>query len=71
VNHFIPLEDCRDAISPMRVLHVAVSEGEVARTGPLMPLVDAELTADQRHATGSAARLLAQAEARFVQTSMQ
>jgi dihydrodipicolinate synthase/N-acetylneuraminate lyase len=71
VNHFIPLEDCRDAISPMRVLHVAVSEGEVARTGPLMPLVDAELTADQRHAVANAARALAQAEARFVQTSMQ
>jgi dihydrodipicolinate synthase/N-acetylneuraminate lyase len=69
VNYFIPLEDCRDAISPMRVLHVAVSEGEVARTGPLMPLVDAELTADQRHAVANAARPLAQAEARLVQTS--
>ena len=71
VKYFIPLEDCRDAISPMRVLHVAVSEGEVARTGPLMPLVDAELSADQRHATGHAARHLAQAEARFVQASKQ
>ena len=70
-NYFIPLEDCRDAISPMRVLHAAVSEGEVARTGPLMPLVDAELTADQRHAVANAARALAQAEARLVQTSMQ
>jgi dihydrodipicolinate synthase/N-acetylneuraminate lyase len=71
VKYFIPLEDCRDAISPMRVLHVAVSEGEVAHMGPLMPLVDAELTADQRHAVGEATRHLAQAEARLVQTLKQ
>jgi dihydrodipicolinate synthase/N-acetylneuraminate lyase len=62
VSHFIPLEDCRDSISPLRVLHCAVSDGEVARTGPLMPLIDAELTPTQRLAVRDAARDLVRAE---------
>ncbi len=36
---FLPLEDVRDAISPMRVLHAAVELASVARTGPLQPFV--------------------------------
>ncbi len=34
---FMPLEDLRDAISPLRVLHAAVHLAGVAETGPLLP----------------------------------
>jgi dihydrodipicolinate synthase/N-acetylneuraminate lyase len=36
---FLPLEDLRNEISPIRVLHEAVELAGVAKTGPLMPLV--------------------------------
>lgn len=36
---FIPLEDCRDALSPIRVLHEAVRLCELADTGPVLPLL--------------------------------
>jgi dihydrodipicolinate synthase/N-acetylneuraminate lyase len=36
---FIPLEDLRDALSPIRVLHEAVRLGEIADTGPILPLL--------------------------------
>jgi len=36
---FIPLEDLRDAHSPIRVLHEAVRLGEIADTGPMLPLL--------------------------------
>ncbi len=34
---FMPLEDLRDAISPLRVLHAAVHLAGIADTGPLLP----------------------------------
>jgi dihydrodipicolinate synthase/N-acetylneuraminate lyase len=36
---FIPLEDLRDALSPIRVLHEAVRLAEIADTGPILPLL--------------------------------
>ena len=36
---FLPLEDLRNAISPIRVLHHAVAEAGIAQTGPLMPFL--------------------------------
>ena len=38
---FRPLEDLRNAISPIRVLHRAVAGAGIADTGPLLPLLDA------------------------------
>jgi dihydrodipicolinate synthase/N-acetylneuraminate lyase len=36
---YIPLEDCRDAHSPIRVLHEAVRLAGIADTGPMLPLL--------------------------------
>ena len=36
---FIPLEDLRDARSPIRVLHEAVRLAGIAETGPILPLL--------------------------------
>lgn len=36
---FIPLEDLRDALSPIRVLHEAVRLAELADSGPILPLL--------------------------------
>ncbi len=50
---FLPLEDLRNAYSPIRVLHHAVAEAGIASTGPLPPLLsdlDAELVARIRQA---------------------
>ncbi len=38
---FLPLEDCRDAWNPAKVLHHAVELAGVARTGPLLPFLSA------------------------------
>lgn len=36
---FLSLEDLRDGISPLRVLHTAVEQAGIARTGPLSPFL--------------------------------
>jgi len=36
---FLPLEDCRDAHHPVRVLHEAVRLGGIADMGPVLPLL--------------------------------
>jgi dihydrodipicolinate synthase/N-acetylneuraminate lyase len=36
---YLPLEDLRDALSPIRVLHEAVRLAEIADTGPILPLL--------------------------------
>ncbi|MGV3485107.1 MAG: dihydrodipicolinate synthase family protein [Planctomycetaceae bacterium] len=36
---FVPLEDLRNEINPIRVLHEAVAIAGIAQTGPLLPLV--------------------------------
>src|SRR3546814_9602134 len=38
-THYLGLEDCRDEISPIRVLHDAVTLAGVADMGPMLPLV--------------------------------
>lgn len=44
---FQPLEDLRNSINPIRVLHAAVSLSGIADTGPLIPLLS-EIDADDR-----------------------
>ena len=36
---FIPLEDLRDGLSPIRVLHEAVSLAGIADMGPILPML--------------------------------
>ena len=36
---FLPLEDCRDAYNPVRVLHEAVTLAGIADMGPVLPLM--------------------------------
>jgi dihydrodipicolinate synthase/N-acetylneuraminate lyase len=36
---FLPLEDCRDAFSPIRVLHDAVTLAGIADMGPMLPML--------------------------------
>ncbi len=38
-SNFIPLEDLRDGISPLRVLHEAVRLGGICDTGPMLPFL--------------------------------
>jgi len=38
-RHFLPLEDLRDAHSPLRILHAAVDLAGIAPTGPLLPFL--------------------------------
>ncbi|QDV69367.1 5-dehydro-4-deoxyglucarate dehydratase [Rosistilla carotiformis] len=37
---FLPLEDLRNGINPIRVLHQAVASAGIAQTGPQIPLLD-------------------------------
>jgi dihydrodipicolinate synthase/N-acetylneuraminate lyase len=66
---YMPLEDLRDSLSPIRVLHEAVSLAQIAQMGPLLPMlsnlgaqhhaalrdVAAKLAADDREHVGMAA----------------
>ncbi|MBM3570882.1 MAG: dihydrodipicolinate synthase family protein [Alphaproteobacteria bacterium] len=45
-QRYIPLEDLRDEMSPIRVLHDAVMLAGVANTGPILPLLS-NLSAEQ------------------------
>jgi dihydrodipicolinate synthase/N-acetylneuraminate lyase len=54
---FEPLEDLRNAISPIRVLHEAVAGAGIAATGPLLPLLD-PVEEEHRPAIGAAAKAL-------------
>lgn len=38
-EHFLPMEDLRDAWGPDRVLHEAVSAADIAETGPVLPFL--------------------------------
>jgi dihydrodipicolinate synthase/N-acetylneuraminate lyase len=44
---FLPLEDCRDGFSPIRVLHDAVTLAGIADMGPILPMLS-NLPPDQR-----------------------
>ena len=50
---FLPLEDCRDSYSPIRVLHDAVTLSAIADMGPILPLLSA--TPHEYHAPIAAA----------------
>ncbi len=54
---FKPLEDLRNAIHPIRVLHEAVDGAGIARTGPLLPLLS-HVDAKDKPAIAAAARAL-------------
>jgi dihydrodipicolinate synthase/N-acetylneuraminate lyase len=54
---YIPLEDCRDELSPIRVLHEAVTLAGIADMGPILPLLS-NLDAEHHARVGAAAREL-------------
>lgn len=56
---FRPLEDLRNALSPIRVLHEAVRLAGIANTGPLIPLLTNLDEKDHAAVGDAAARLLA------------
>lgn len=56
---YMPLEDCRDAISPIRVLHDAVTLSGVADMGPMLPLLTGLEAAERRRVEPVAKKLLA------------
>ena len=58
---FEPLEDLRNRISPIRVLHEAVAAAGIAATGPLQPLLD-DVETVHRPAIAAAARALRAAD---------
>ncbi|MBC8325320.1 MAG: dihydrodipicolinate synthase family protein [Verrucomicrobia subdivision 3 bacterium] len=54
---FEPLEDFRNAIHPIRVLHAAVAEAGIADTGPILPLLN-DVNRDERAKIAQAAKTL-------------
>jgi dihydrodipicolinate synthase/N-acetylneuraminate lyase len=56
---FEPLEDLRNTISPIRVLHEAVAGAGIATTGPLLPLLDPVEEAHRPAIAAAAKALLA------------
>lgn len=58
---FKPLEDLRDAINPIRVLHQAVDSAGIADTGPLLPLLS-NVGPEHEPAIAAAARALLEAD---------
>jgi dihydrodipicolinate synthase/N-acetylneuraminate lyase len=59
---FLPLEDLRDAWGPARVLHTAVEQVGIGRTGAIPPFVS-ELSEDQRNELAAVAQRLFAANA--------
>lgn len=55
---FKPLEDLRNAVNPIRVLHEAVEAAGIARTGPLLPLLTNVEDRDRPAIAAAAAALL-------------
>jgi dihydrodipicolinate synthase/N-acetylneuraminate lyase len=56
---FKPLEDLRNAINPIRVLHEAVGLAGIAQTGPLLPLMSNLPETDHAPVRAAAEQLLA------------
>lgn len=56
---YLPLEDCRDEISPIRVLHDAVTLAGVADMGPMLPLLSGLAPAERERVAPVAQVLLA------------
>lgn len=61
-ERFMPFEDLRDSINPIRVLHHGVAAADVCDTGPLLPLLSG-LEADEAERVTVAARKLRSTEA--------
>lgn len=61
---FVPLENCRNQINPIRVLHDAVTLTGIADTGPVLPLLH-NLEEAQRADVGAAASALLAFERTF------
>ena len=59
-NIFAPLEDLRNEINPVRVLHSAVASARIAETGALTPLIT-ELHPDEAERVADVAKALMQA----------
>ena len=59
IRLFEPLEALRNAISPIRVLHDAVTLSGIAEMGPMLPLLSNLDAADQPPVRAAAAALLA------------
>jgi len=58
---FCPLEDLRNEINPIRVLHAAVAEAGIADTGPIIPLL-CDVADGDRSRIATAAKSLLKAE---------
>lgn len=61
---FKPLEDLRNGINPVRVLHAAVSGSGIAETGPLLPMMS-PVSASQSAEITEVAKVLLEAEMQF------
>lgn len=61
-ERFMPFEDLRDGINPIRVLHHGVAAAGISETGPLLPLLSGLEGVDAGR-VGEAARVLALGEA--------
>jgi dihydrodipicolinate synthase/N-acetylneuraminate lyase len=61
---FLPLEDCRDSFSPIRVLHDAVTLASIADMGPMLPMLS-NLPESQRDPVRAAAAALRQHDAQL------
>ncbi len=55
---FKPLEDLRNNINPIRVLHSAVAEAGIAETGPILPLMDEVNDSDRLKIAAASRELL-------------
>jgi dihydrodipicolinate synthase/N-acetylneuraminate lyase len=64
---YLPLEDLRDALSPIRVLHEAVTLAGIADMGPILPQLS-NIGAEHRSAIRDAAQALLAHERRLAQT---
>ena len=55
---FKPLEDLRNAINPIRVLHEAVKEAGIAETGPHLPLLSPVTEHERNHIRAASQKLM-------------
>ena len=62
---YIPFEDCRDGIAPIRVLHDGVTLAGIADMGPMLPMITG-LTDAEKARVLPVAKALAAANAQFM-----
>jgi dihydrodipicolinate synthase/N-acetylneuraminate lyase len=65
---YMPMEDCRDAISPIRVLHEAVTLAGVADMGPMLPMLS-NIGAAESARVAPAARALYEQDGAFAEAA--